>query len=179
MVRRVASLILLVWIAGFLWFALALPQPAGAGKTDAVVVPTGGEGRIARGLEVIRRKWARQLFVSGVDREVKTAEFAAEYKVTPREMACCVTLGFSAYDTRGNGRESAAWLTQHKFRSVRLVTTDWHMRRAALDLRAALPPSVRIVRDAVPSRPTLRILFIEYNKLIARYLFRWWGQLTG
>ena len=48
------------------------------------------------------------------------------------------------------------------------ITTDWHMRRAAFDLAAALPDDIVIVRDAVPSRPSLRILFLEYNKLLAR-----------
>ena len=55
---------------------------------------------------------------------------------------------------------------------MRVVTTDWHMRRAAGELSAALPPGVTIVRDAVPSRPRLGILFLEYNKLLASSLAR-------
>jgi hypothetical protein len=53
-------------------------------------------------------------------------------------------------------------------RSVRLVTTDWHMRRATFDLWVVAPKGLVIVRDAVPSRPSLKILFLEYNKLLAR-----------
>ena len=70
----------------------------------------------------------------------------------------------------GNAAETAAWVAHHKYRSLRLVTTDWHMRRAEAELSAALPPGVTIVRDAVPSRPRLGILFLEYNKLLASTL---------
>ncbi len=45
MIRRILSLLLVLWAFGFLWFAVALPQPAAGEKTDAIVVPTGGSGR--------------------------------------------------------------------------------------------------------------------------------------
>jgi hypothetical protein len=108
------------------------------------------------------------MLVSGVDREVRPGEFQAEYRVPPALMACCVTLGFQSVDTRSNAREAAEWVAQNKVRSVRLVTTDWHMRRAAMELGALLPEHVALIRDAVPSQPSLRILFLEYNKLLAR-----------
>ena len=41
------------------------------------------------------------------------------------------------------------------------------MRRAAGELGRALPADITIIRDAVPSKPRLRILFLEYNKLLA------------
>ncbi len=176
MLRRLFSLIVLGWIGGFLWFAIALPQPAGGAKTDAVVVLTGGVGRIARGLEVLRSGWSRRMFVSGVDREVRPREFEAEYDVSRELMECCVTLGFASVDTRSNASEVAGWIEQNRLRSIRLVTTDWHMRRAAMELGQALPGDVTIVYDAVPSRPTLRILFLEYNKLLARAALRVWGS---
>ena len=59
---------------------------------------------------------------------------------------------------------------------MRLVTTDWHMRRAAFELERMVPISVVIVRDAVPSQPSLRILFLEYHKLLARELAALWGS---
>jgi uncharacterized SAM-binding protein YcdF (DUF218 family) len=176
MIRRFVSLVLLVWLLGFGWFALALPQPHGGGKTDAVVVFTGGGGRISRGLAALETGWAPRLFVSGVDREVRPGEFAAEYDVPAATMACCVALGFESYDTRSNAEEVAAWLAAHKCRSVRLVTSDWHMRRSALELERALPEDVAIVRDAVPTEPSLRILFLEYHKLLATYVSGLWER---
>lgn len=172
MIRRALSFVVLVYALGFVWFAAALPQRSGDVRTDAVVVPTGGAGRIDRGLAVIEAGRARAMLVTGVDREVKPGEFAAEYDVPAATMACCVTLGFAAVDTRSNAAETTAWVASHKVRSLRLVTTDWHMRRAAGELEAALPPYVSVVRDAVPSKPRLGVLFLEYNKLIASTLVR-------
>lgn len=170
MIARALAMVTLLYALGFLWFAAALPQPVAGGRTDAVVVPTGGAGRIDRGLAILREGSAREMLVTGVDREVKPKEFAAEYRVSAQTMRCCVTLGFAAVDTRSNAAETAAWMSQRKYRSLRLVTTDWHMRRAARELARTLPAEVAIVRDAVPSRPRLGVLFLEYNKLLASAL---------
>ncbi|MBW8754812.1 MAG: YdcF family protein [Sphingomonadales bacterium] len=175
MVRRILSLLVLAWLIGFVWFAIALPQPHEGGKSDGVVVLTGGGGRIGRGLEALEKGWARRMLVSGVDREVRASEFQAEYKIAPALMACCVALGFQSVDTRSNAREAAHWIAVNKMRSVRLVTTDWHMRRAAMELGALVPGEVALIRDAVPSQPTFRTLFLEYNKLLARAVQRMAG----
>ena len=113
MIARLAGFVALFYAIGFLYFALTLPGPIGDSKTDAVLVPTGGPGRIARGLEVLRDGDANKMFVSGVDPEVKPAEFAEEFDVRAREMRCCVTLGFLAVDTRSNAGEAAQWLTSN------------------------------------------------------------------
>ena len=170
MLRRILTSLLLIWILGFIAFALMLAQAAGPVKTDAVVVLTGAAGRVDRGLDALRRGWAPWLLVSGVSREVKPGEFAAQFKVSPEQMACCVSLGFAATDTESNARETAIWMREHKVTRIRLVTSDWHMRRAVFELRHAMPRGVSIVEDAVPTHPTMRILFTEYHKLIARWI---------
>ena len=176
MLKRLAVLVLLVWLLGFAWFALTLPPPHAGGKTDGVIVLTGGEGRVARGLEALRKGWARKLLVSGVDREVKPREFVAVYHISADQMACCVTLGFESVDTRSNAREAARWIAANKFHSVRLITTDWHMQRAAYELSLMQPKGVAVLRDAVASQPSLETLFTEYHKLLARYAERLWGR---
>lgn len=175
MLRRVLSLILLAWALGFVWFAAVLPQPAGTQRADAVVVLTGASGRVERGLEALGKGWAPQLFVSGVFRQVKPGEFAAQFDVPAARMACCVTLGYAAADTVGNASETAQWVSKRKVRSLRLVTSDWHMRRAVFELGGKLPDGVAIIEDAVPSKPSLRTLFVEYHKLLARGLVRMVG----
>lgn len=176
MIRRLIAALLLVWAFGFAWFAIALPQPLGAVRSDAVVVLTGGEGRIQRGLEALEGGWTRQMLVTGVDRNVRAVEFAIEYKVPAALMVCCVTLGFEATDTRSNARETARWIAANKVRSIRLVTSDWHMRRAVYELERMQPAGLVVLRDAVPTRPSLRMLFLEYNKLLARRLAALWGS---
>lgn len=167
MIRQSFAAVLLAWALGFLWFAMALPQPAGDLRTDAVIVPTGSAGRIPHGLEVLDQGLAREMLVTGVDREVKPEEFATEFDVSSRRMKCCVTLGFTAEDTSGNAEETAAWVREHKIKTLRLVTADWHMRRTATELARTLPGDVSVVRDAVPSHPSMGLLFIEYQKFLA------------
>jgi uncharacterized SAM-binding protein YcdF (DUF218 family) len=174
--RRLLSLIVLVWLAGFLWFALFLPRPAEITRTDGVIALTGGPGRIARGLDVVRAGDARRLLVAGVDSQVTPARFASEYGVTPALLACCVTLGYESFDTRSNAREATGWIARYDIHSVRLVTTDWHMRRAAFDIKVAGPRRLTVVEDAVASQPSIKVLFIEYNKYLARiaaWLVNW------
>lgn len=177
MFRRFVAFIVLVWLFGFLWFAVALPGPLPADvRTDAIIVLTGSSGRIEHSLKVLEAGKAPDLLVSGVDREVRPREFAAQFRVPPRLMRCCVTLGYRAYDTRSNAIEAAQWVTEHNAKSVRLVTADWHMRRAALELAREFPDDIRIERDAVPSRPSLGALFLEYHKLLARAALNLWGR---
>ena len=154
---------------------LTVPLLAAVGQAVGTGGLTGGEGRIARGLEVLRQGWAPRMLVSGVDREVRPREFLVEHKVPRRLMACCVTLGFESVDTRSNAREAAQWIARNRFRSVRLVTTDWHMRRAELEMEQMLPGNVTVIRDAVRSQPSFRILFLEYHKLLARAVARLGG----
>jgi uncharacterized SAM-binding protein YcdF (DUF218 family) len=173
-IARLAGFVALFYAIGFLTFAVTLPGPVGRAKTDAVLVPTGGAGRIARGLEVLREGDARRMFVSGVDPEVKPGEFAREFDVRAREMRCCVTLGYLAVDTRSNAGEAAQWMVSNDVRTVRLVTTDWHMRRAAAELRHSIPDTVAVIEDGVPSDPALGQLFLEYNKLLAALVTQGW-----
>ena len=171
MIGRIAAFLLAVWLLGFAWFAAALPEPAPVRETtDAIVVPTGGPGRIERGIEVLRRGSADRLLVSGVFEDVKPAEFAAQFDLSPEEMDCCVELGFAALDTRGNARETAEWIKDGEYRSLRLVTSDWHMRRSRNELEQVLPEGVEVIEDAVSSEPSLWMLFLEYHKWLASRL---------
>jgi uncharacterized SAM-binding protein YcdF (DUF218 family) len=179
MFRRIAAFLLLIWLLGFLWFAVSLPRPAGRERTDAVIVLTGGPGRIPRALAVLKAGMAPRLLVSGVDPEVLPREFESEYSVPRRLMRCCITLGYRAYDTRSNAVEAANWLRSNRARTVRLVTVDWHMRRAAYELGRELPAGTIMLEDAVRSHPSLQILFLEYHKVIARYLVDTWQRLRA
>ena len=168
MIVRLIAVTLLGWMLGFAWFAMFLPQPLDGRQTDAIVVLTGGAGRIDRGLALLEEGAAKRMLISGVDRSVRPVELAAEYKTRLSLFTCCITLGREAIDTRSNAIETARWLERRDYKSVRLITTDWHMRRSALELRQALPGRINLVYDAVPSRPSLTILVREYNRYLAR-----------
>ncbi len=166
---RILSLLLLAYALGFAAFAVTLPTPlAGDVRTDGIVVPTGGAGRIERGLQLIERGSARRMLVTGVDPDVRPMELAAVAKAPRRLFRCCVDLGHDAVDTRSNADETADWVRRNRYRSVRLVTSNWHMARAAMELRHALGTSVTIVRDPVAANPGFALLFAEYNKYLVR-----------
>lgn len=158
---------------GLAWFIGMPPGPAlDATKTDAIVVLTGDEGRVARGLALLRAGRAPRLLISGVAVGVNPPVLAREAGVPVSLFNCCVDLGHGAIDTRSNAEETARWATAHRIGSLRLVTSDYHMRRATMELRSELGPDVRIVRDAVPSRLPLSTWAREYSKWLLRSLAR-------
>lgn len=178
MIWRTFVLIALAWALGFAMFLLSLDRPLEARTTDAIVVPTGGAGRIDRGLTLLRAGAAKRMLVTGVDPDVRPRELAVRYKVPARLFACCIDLGTEAVDTRSNGEETARWVLARQYRSVRLVTSDWHMPRAKLELRNALGDDVEVYGDPVPSHPRFTMLLREYNKYLVRRiaLLLGWGK---
>lgn len=165
---RLLSALLLVYLLGFVAFAIMLPRPADDRQTDAVVALTGGPGRIERGLNLLRQGRARRMLISGVDRRVRPHELAKEYGVPDSLVDAQVDLGHESVDTRSNADETAAWLKRRRYKSVRLVTTDWHMPRARFELARVLPEGVTLIADPVPSEPSLVVLVREYSKYVLR-----------
>jgi uncharacterized SAM-binding protein YcdF (DUF218 family) len=163
---RLLALVLIFYAIGFALFAMLLPGPAGDERTDAIVVLTGGSGRLDRGFDLIQRGLAGKMLISGVAPTVRPQELAAAYHVEPRLFACCITLGREAFDTRSNADEVSRWLQRWHSRSIRLVTNDIHMRRARFEIEKRVGADVTIVSDAVPTESDLRQVFIEYNKYL-------------
>lgn len=174
MIVRALGLFVVLWALGFAAFMLTLAEPAVAVRTDAIVVPTGAAGRIDRGLDLIDERRAKRMLISGVAPGLRKIDLVEAYG-HPREIACCVDLGRQAVDTRSNAEETSRWVREHRYRSVRLVTSDWHMARARMELGAALDRDVRIVRDGVRSEQRLGQLVNEYNKLLLRRGALWIG----
>ena len=165
---RLFAVMVLGWLGGFLWFSLTLPDPAPMTvKTDAVVVLTGGAGRLARGLAVLEAGSAKRMLVSGVDRNTTRKQLAAAAN-SPKSRFNTTDLGYEAIDTRSNAEETARWVALHDFATIRLVTSAGHMRRARLELSRVLPPRVLVVSDAVPVEPKAPTIATEYSKYLLR-----------
>lgn len=168
MIRRLAAALVLLWALGFALFAVALPGPADDRMTDAIVVLTGGPGRVDRGLALLAAGRAKRMLVSGADRRVRPRELAAVYGASVGLVRARVDLGRQAVDTRSNAEETAEWLRRNRFRSVRLVTTDWHMPRARYELSRVLGDDIDVLADGVRSEPGFRALLTEYTKYLLR-----------
>jgi uncharacterized SAM-binding protein YcdF (DUF218 family) len=167
-IARLVSGIALAYLLGYAIFAGLLPRPADDRRTDAIVVLTGAPKRIERGLDLMARHRASRMLVSGVARTVRPVELAVQYPTNAALFTCCIDLGRESVDTRSNAAEVAHWVARRKFRSVRLVTTDWHMPRARFEIARQLPANVELVGDAVESNPRFTQLFTEYNKYLLR-----------
>lgn len=174
MISRFLSVLLIAWGLGFAVFAVSLPGALEGTTTDAIVVPTGGPGRINRGLELMERRQAKRMLVSGAAPGVRPRDLAREYG-SPALFRCCVDLGSDAVDTRSNAEETARWLRGRRYRTVRLVTADWHLPRARMELEAAMGRDAVILGDGVRTEPRLGTLFNEYNKLLLRRVALWLG----
>jgi uncharacterized SAM-binding protein YcdF (DUF218 family) len=181
---RVGAVLGLAWLGGFVVFTATIPTPLPLSvRTDAVVVLTGGPGRLARGVAVLDADAAKRMLVSGVGKDVTREQLAialdtgtnAQLRIANLALFHThVDLGYGAVDTRSNAEETAAWMAEHRYRSLRLVTSAWHMRRATLELRAQLPADVAILGDAVPVEPAAASVAREYSKFILR-----WAILTA
>ncbi len=170
-----------LWVAGFLVFLEQIPRaqtPQVSGpKADAIVVLTGGGGRLEMGLDLLERGEAAKLFVSGVDRGVDKTELLRNQQIDAATIDCCVAVGHSADDTFGNATETARWVVSEGYTSLYVVTANYHMPRSLVEFRTALPDVVLLPRVVHPSNVrledwwrwpgTIRLLTAEYTKYLA------------
>jgi uncharacterized SAM-binding protein YcdF (DUF218 family) len=136
--------------------------------TDAVIALTGGSGRIAAAVSLLQQGLADRLFISGVNREIDPPELARLNGQSAALFRCCVVVGHKATNTVENASESAGWILQNHYKSVRLVTSDYHLPRALLEFRMALP-DVIIIPNPVTAKPSpgLPMRFVlEYSKYL-------------
>ena len=168
MILRFLSLVVLLYLLGFLLFSVTLGKPAGTKQTDAAVVITGGPGRIEYAMEVLSRRDAGRLLIAGADPSVTKPDIIDRLGGKAKLVNCCVDLGSESVDTRSNAEEAKRWLERRGYRSMRLITSDWHMRRARYEFRRVLGDKYEVVPDAVRSQPRFMTLFGEYNKLLLR-----------
>jgi uncharacterized SAM-binding protein YcdF (DUF218 family) len=137
-------LAMIVWGVGLLAFAARVAHSTPAAeppKAEGVVVLTGmSSQRIAEGMRLLREGKAGRMLVSGVNRDATRADIQRLARAVAAPIYnCCVDLGFEAEDTIGNARETAEWAKARGYDSLIVVTADYHMPRALLELRSALP----------------------------------------
>jgi uncharacterized SAM-binding protein YcdF (DUF218 family) len=144
----VAGLVaLLIWTAGLMAFADRIARETPARTPDAadgIVALTGGSDlRLRAATDLLEAGKGRRLLVSGVNHAVSRGQVWGVTGAAKPLFDCCVDLDFTAANTIGNARETARWAHAMGYRRLILVTADYHMPRAALELRARLP-DVRI-----------------------------------
>ncbi len=183
--RRMVHALLLIavlWLGGFIAFTAAIPATVRDADrpVDAIVVLTGGGVRLSEGFALLDKGLGKKMLISGVADGVQMPALLQTLNGTPQpsqeRLACCVTLGYDARSTEGNARESYRWLTTNGFKSVRLVTANYHMNRSLLEFRRVMPDIEMVPNPVFPRevqdpwwfvRPgTLYLLGNEYHKYL-------------
>ncbi len=192
--RKALAVMLLglcAWIAGFFWFIEQIPRgiEEPEAMTEAIVVLTGGAGRLGAGLELLARGRGQKLFVSGVYRGVEVAEILRASRQSPEKLECCVELGHDAVDTRGNANETSQWMAAEGFTSLRLVTASYHMPRSRVEFRRAMPAARLIAHPVFPAQVrigdwwrwpgTASLLIGEYSKYLIAVAASVWPGPAG
>jgi uncharacterized SAM-binding protein YcdF (DUF218 family) len=177
----VATLALVFVGAGF-GFIGFLSQLRGAEEkparnADGIVVLTGGSSRVSDAMELLAAGYGKRLLISGVHPTNNVADISRTLPDNHKLLKCCVDLDRSAVDTRGNAAETRRWAKERGFKSLIVVTSNYHMPRAVVELSHAMPDITLIPFAVVGDRwrdepwwtsgPTLRLLLSEYAKYVA------------
>lgn len=191
---RVRLLWRLVKIAAFAALALAIVAIGGFGvflqtieryeqnpstRTDGIVALTGGAQRIGDAIDLLAQGYGSRLLISGVNERTSRDQIARLNPGQRRLFECCVDLDYRARNTIGNAIETRRWIESHRFRSIIVVTSAYHMPRTLVELDHALPDLRKVPYAVVTptvdpdawwsSAQTFRVLLSEYVKLIVVY----------
>ncbi|MFC1673833.1 YdcF family protein [Pseudomonadota bacterium] len=182
-ISRVGAVLILlsgIWGAGLFRYADTIPLQVDEPqrKTDAIVVLTGGSGRLDEGLALLEQGLAKKLFISGVYKGVDMQNLLQAYRENPKDLNCCVDIGH-AEDTIANATETRDWAKLNNVTSVRLVTSAYHMPRSMLEFKNVIsdvelvehpvfPPHVK-QRDWWAWPGTTGLIVGEYNKFLVAW----------
>jgi uncharacterized SAM-binding protein YcdF (DUF218 family) len=178
----VVSTIALVFVGAAAGFVAFLSQLHGAEiapdrKADGIVVLTGGSSRVSDAMELLAAGYGKRLLISGVHPTSTANDISRTLPENQSYMRCCVDLDRTALTTRGNAAETRRWAQERQFKSLIVVTSNYHMPRALVEFSHAMPetrltPFV-VVGDKWRDEPwwtsasTLRLLLSEYVKYVA------------
>jgi uncharacterized SAM-binding protein YcdF (DUF218 family) len=167
---------------GFVGFLSQLRgvEVAPAGRADGIVVLTGGSSRVSDAMELLAGGYGKRLLISGVHPTNAASDISRSLPDNQQLLTCCVDLDRSAVNTRSNAAETRRWAHERGFRSLIVVTSNYHMPRAIVELSHAMP-DIRLVPFAVvgekwrdepwwTSGATVRLLLSEYVKYVAAEL---------
>jgi uncharacterized SAM-binding protein YcdF (DUF218 family) len=178
----ICSVFVLTWIIGLVIFIHSIPNkkdPVNLESTDAIVVLTGGSMRIEEGFNIFYASDARKILVSGVGSGVKVSDLKKIIKKIGQEAKIDqekIVLGSIAKNTASNAQETKIFMNLNSFKSLRLVTSNYHIKRSLLIFKSELP-GIRIVPHPVCSenfkknkQDSIILAINEYNKLIGTLL---------
>jgi uncharacterized SAM-binding protein YcdF (DUF218 family) len=152
---------------GFLRFADSITtlKPPVDPKADAIVVLTGGYQRIDQAIELLRNGAGNRLLISGAHPTTTRLQIAKATQTPANLFACCVDIGYDAIDTIGNAQETVKWIHAKGYKSVLVVTNNYHMPRSIAELRYVDPQTEFIPYPVVNSDLKTKAWFTDPNAM--------------
>ena len=118
-------------------------------KADAIVVLAGGKGRVEEGVRLFREHRAKYLLFVGVDPSVRTSDL---YRPKPGDPdAENVILEKSSRNTLENSIFGRDVIVRSGARSILLITSRYHLKRASILFHNSLPKDITIIPYPVDS----------------------------
>lgn len=163
-----------VWLGGLISFYEKIPNTESElKKADAIIVLTGGKGRIAAGTEMLKQQLSYRMLISGVHEDTRMNEIVKNIDFGS------ITLGNKARTTKGNALESKQWIEKNNFKSIILVTSNYHMPRSLsiferefpeLEIQAApVFPDEFSKQNFWKDRNSAYLILSEYIKYLATF----------
>ncbi|MDD2900558.1 MAG: YdcF family protein [Desulfuromonadaceae bacterium] len=118
-------------------------------KADAIVVLTGGKGRVEEGVHLFRESRAKFLFLVGVDPSVKKSDLYRQKPGDPSDDN--VILEKSSRNTLENSIFGRDLIVRSGVHSILLITSRYHLKRASILFHNSLPKDVTIIPYPVDS----------------------------
>ena len=145
---------LLVFTAGvFLDFIRATRgyyEAPASEMVDAIVVLTGGKGRAEEGLSLLRQGKAGLLILSGVNEDADAGSIFFYSRLSAEESESIV-LDKRSRSTYENAAEVSGMIRERGIRSIVLITSGYHMKRADFIFRHVVSPDVNIYNYVAPT----------------------------
>src|SRR6266404_4514783 len=101
---------------------------------DGIVVLTGGSSRVSDAMELLAGGYGKRLLISCVHPTNAASDISRSLPDNQSLLSCCVDLDRSAVNTRSNAAEARRWAHERGFRSLIVVTSNYHMPRAIFEL---------------------------------------------
>jgi uncharacterized SAM-binding protein YcdF (DUF218 family) len=169
---------LVLLIIGFIVFANGIERKAEVPKqnADGIAVLTGGSARIDQAMKLLAAGKAKRVLITGVNRTTTTEELKNLASQGDQLFTCCVDIDKEARNTIDNATETSEWVALHRYGSIIVVTSNYHMPRALAELARVMPgvtliPYV-VVDNNVHLDPwwsypgTTKLLLSEYLKYL-------------
>ena len=140
-----------LWAPGFLLEGPQRPLE----RSDAIIVISGDEGlaRYREGVRLYRAGWAPTLIFSGAaqDHHESNAEVMRKMAVADGVPPAAILTDDLAGDTYGNAVHTRTLMEQYRLRSAILVTSPYHLHRAALTFGGVYNGSgIRVIGRSAP-----------------------------